>query len=114
MVAGHLPGQEEFRDGLQDPHDAVHLALGYEVHPCSVAVRLERPGSVDRIGALDDVDMDAPRPVELGELDDLLELLAARRLCALANTRTQARRLRRSVAPPTSWTSARRRGSTGS
>ena len=91
MVARHLPSHDELRDWLQQPHDAAQLTFGHEVHPRSVAVGLERPRSVDRVGALDDVRMDARRPVELGELDDLLELLAARGLRALPDTRSQPR-----------------------
>ena len=91
VIAGHLASHGELRDRLQHPHQTAQLTFGHEVHPRPVPVGLERPRSVDRVGPLDDVRVDAHGPVELGELDDLLELLAARRLRALSDTRAEPR-----------------------
>src|SRR6266542_5035397 len=87
VITGHLASHEELRDWLQHPQHAAQLAAGHEVNPRPLAVGLERPRSVDWVGPFDDVHVDADRPLELGELDDLLELLAARELRALPDTR---------------------------
>ena len=92
MVAGHLARQEALRERLQEPRDAGQLALGDEVDARSRAVGRERPGAVDGIRPLDDMRVDSGRPVELRELDDLLEFLAARALGALADACAQLRR----------------------
>src|SRR5215208_1670828 len=53
---------------------------------------LQRPDAVDRVGALDDVDGEAAGAVEADELHDLLKLLEARRLGALADAIAEPRR----------------------
>src|ERR1019366_4665027 len=72
------------------------------MHPCSGAIRLERPRPVHWERTLDDVDVEAPGAVELGELRYLLELPAQGRLEALPEARAESGRsvgelLRRSV-----------------
>jgi hypothetical protein len=64
VVAGELPGQGEPEKRLQHPHTAAQLSLSDEMDPCSIAVGLEGPSSVDRIWALDDMDMNAARPAD--------------------------------------------------
>src|SRR3954465_9243758 len=75
---------------LQHTRGTVQLARRHEVHPRPVALGLEGPGPIDRVRALDDVRAEAAWPVELGELDDLLDLPAARLLHALADPRPLA------------------------
>src|SRR5215210_4817326 len=91
VIAAHLASDDDPRDWLKRPRHAAQLAFCQEAHPCPVTVRLERPRSVDWLGPLDDVHVDPHRPVELGELDDLLDLLAARGLRTLPDTRTPPR-----------------------
>ena len=54
MIPAHLARHEELRDWLQQPHRAVQLTLGHELHTRPLAFGLERPRSVDRVGPLDD------------------------------------------------------------
>src|ERR1700730_3397970 len=66
-------------------------SLRDELHSRPAAIRLEGPCPINRVRPLDDVYVEAVRPVELGELDDLLELFANRRLRLLAKSCAEPR-----------------------
>lgn len=77
MVGGELPGHQRPGDRTEPAEQPGQLALGDEMDLGPAVSRCERPGAVDRIGPLDDVGGDPAGAVELGELGDLLERLAA-------------------------------------
>ena len=89
MIARELTCEDARRQRPEHAHGPAELAVGGEVHPRPGAVGLEGPRPVDRLRALHDVHVDAPRAVELGELDDLFELAATGRLRALAHARAE-------------------------
>ena len=91
MVRGELTGDHHLDDRPQNPQRAAQLTRGDEVNPRAAAVvGLEDPRPVDRLGTLHDVHPQTAWPVEFNEFGDLLKLLPARRLSALAEARTES------------------------
>ena len=74
MIFGELARHHTLDDRRDQPCRTAELTFGHEHNPRAGTVGLQRPGSVDRLRALDDVHVKAPRAIELRELDDLLEL----------------------------------------
>jgi hypothetical protein len=75
VIPGELARHHPLDDRSDEPSWALELTFGHEYHLCPGTIGLQGPGSVDRLRALDDMHMKARRPIELRELDDLLELL---------------------------------------
>ena len=87
VVAGELAGHHSPDDRRDESCRAAKLPFGHEQDSRPGAVGLQRPGSVNRLRAFDDVYVQASWPLEFGELDNLLELLDARWFRAFAHAR---------------------------
>jgi hypothetical protein len=80
VVLGELALHHASGDGLGEAQHSREGALRSEGHSAPFVRGPEDPGAIDRVRPLDDVHPQPVWTVELGELDDLLELLAPRRL----------------------------------
>lgn len=92
MVAGKLTCEYTTRDRLEQLYQSTQFALGDKMHPGALALRLEGPRPVDGMRPFNDVDVEATRSVELGELRHLLEFFGLRRFGAFAKARAKAGR----------------------
>ena len=86
MVPGELARDQTLEDRFEDARRAAELTLGRESYARPLTLRLEGPGTVDRIRPFDDMHTQVSRPVKLRELNDLLKLLATSRLRAFAHS----------------------------
>src|SRR5262245_33733391 len=69
-IGSELSSDDRLDDWLQEPHWSSQLTFGDERDQGPLRARLQAPRAIDRLRAVDGMDAQAARPLELRELGD--------------------------------------------